>query len=124
MEDEQELVHRSQRGDLQAFNELVERYQGQAYNLVLCMTGDEALAADATQETFISAYKAIGGFRGGNFRSWVLRIAANATRDILRAARSRSMLSLEALEAASGTIPRSHTGGVAGGVCPAYGACR
>ena len=102
MDDEQELIHRSQGGDLDAFNGLVERYQGQVYNLALRMLGDEALAADAAQETFLSAYRAVGSFRGGNFRSWILRITANATRDLIRASRSRKALSLEALEMESG----------------------
>ena len=105
--DEQELISRSQRGDLTAFNELVERYQGQVFNLALRMLGSEAWAADAAQETFISAYRALKGFRGGSFRSWILRIAANATRDLLRAAKSRKADSLEALELESGSLPPS-----------------
>ncbi len=105
--DEQELISRSQRGDLTAFNELVERCQGQVFNLALRMLGSEAWAADAAQETFISAYRAMKGFRGGSFRSWILRIAANATRDLLRAAKSRKADSLEALEQESGSLPPS-----------------
>ena len=105
MDDEHQLIDRSQHGDLAAFNELVDRYQSRAYNLALRMLGDEALAADATQESFISAYRAIKGFRGGSFRSWILRITANSTRDLLRAAKSRRAISLEALEADAGTLP-------------------
>ena len=89
MEDESNLIQRSQQGELDAFNQLVECYQRQVYNLALRMLSDESLAQDATQEAFISAYRAIGGFRGGNFRSWVLRITANACRDLLRAAKAR-----------------------------------
>ena len=107
MDDEHQLIDRSQHGDLIAFNELVDRYQSQAYNLALRMLGDEALAADAAQESFISAYRAIKGFRGGSFRSWILRITANSTRDLLRAAKSRRALSLEALETDSGALPHS-----------------
>ena len=107
MDNEQELIDRSQRGDLGAFNALVERYQGHVYNLALRMLGDESLAADAAQETFLSAFRAIKGFRGGSFRSWILRITANATRDLLRAAKSRSALSLEAVETESGRVPHS-----------------
>ena len=107
MNDEQELILRSQRGDLSGFNELVERYQGQVFNLALRMLGSEAWAADAAQETFISAYRAIKGFRDGSFRSWILRIAANATRDLLRASKARKADSLEALEMESGSLPPS-----------------
>lgn len=108
MDEEHQLIDRSQHGDLVAFNELVDRYQSQAYNLALRMLGDEALAADATQESFISAYRAIKGFRGGSFRSCILRITANSTRDLLRAAKSRRALSLEALETDSGALPHSN----------------
>ncbi|MBI4340191.1 MAG: sigma-70 family RNA polymerase sigma factor [Chloroflexi bacterium] len=102
------LVQRSQKGDVDAFNQLVELYQGHVYNLALRMLGSESGAADAAQETFISAFRAIGGFRGGNFRSWLLRIAANACKDMLRAARARPTLSLEALEPDPEATPRSH----------------
>ena len=107
MEDESYLIQRSQQGELDAFNQLVERYQGQVYNLALRMLSDESLAEDAAQETFISAYRAIGGFRGGSFRSWVLRIAANACRDLLRAAKARRSISLEVLELTPEATPAS-----------------
>ena len=60
-----ELVSRSQRGDLGAFNVIVERYQSQVFNLVARMLGNRTWAEDVTQEAFISAYRAIGKFRGG-----------------------------------------------------------
>jgi len=107
MENEAQLISESQRGDLDAFNRLVEWYQGQVYNLALRMLGDKDLAADAAQETFISAYRSIGGFRGGNFRSWLLRIAANACRDLMRAARARRSISLDMLELTPDSIPHS-----------------
>ena len=108
MEDESQLVRRSQQGELDAFNQLVERYQGQAYNLALLMLGDQALAADAAQETFISAYRGINGYREGNLRSWFLRIATNASKDMLRSARARPAVSLDTLDLAPSATPRSH----------------
>lgn len=108
MEDETQLVQRSQQGELDAFNQLVERYQGQVYNLALRMLGDRALAADAAQEAFISAYRGIKGYRGGNLRSWFLRIAANACKDMLRSAKARPAVSLDALELVPSATPRSH----------------
>lgn len=94
---ETDLVRASQRGDLDSFNSLVEQYQGLVYNLSLRMLGKPHFAEDATQETFLSAYRAMGRFRGGNFRTWLLRIAANACRDQLRHRRSSSAYSLDAL---------------------------
>jgi RNA polymerase sigma-70 factor (ECF subfamily) len=90
------LVERSQGGDLDAFNALVLAYQGQVYNLCLRMLGSPQAAEDAAQEAFIAAYRAVPRFRGGRFRAWLLRIAANACYDELRRRRSRPQVPLEA----------------------------
>ncbi len=94
MED-QDLVSRSKAGDLDAFNMLVERYQQLAYNVALRMVGDRGTAEDVTQDAFVSAYRAIGTFRGGNFKAWLLRIVSNGCRDRFRAARRARTLSLD-----------------------------
>jgi RNA polymerase sigma-70 factor (ECF subfamily) len=92
------LIARAQDGDLAAFNCLVERYQGPVYNLCYRLTGDRESAEDAAQEAFLSAYRAIRGFAGGNVRSWLLRIAANASKDELRRRRRKDLaLSLDAM---------------------------
>lgn len=105
--DEQRLIQAAQRGDLDAFNELVLRYQNQAYNLAYRIMGDGDSAADASQEAFISAYRAIGGYRGGSFRAWLMRIVTNACYDELRRRKRRPTSSLEALlvvDAAPGEV--------------------
>ena len=102
--DESRLIARSQSGDLAAFNVLVECYQRQVYNLCLRLLVSAASAEDATQETFIAAYRRIDSFRGGNFRAWLLRIAANASYDELRRQRRRPVASLEAVAAAQGGV--------------------
>ncbi len=94
--EEAALIERSQGGDLEAFNALVLAYQSQVYNLCLRMLGSPQAAEDATQEAFISAHRAIGRFRQGSFRAWLLRIAANACYDELRRRRSRPQVPLEA----------------------------
>jgi RNA polymerase sigma-70 factor (ECF subfamily) len=95
--DEQELISRSQSGDIQAFNDLVELYQRQVYNVALRMLGSAETAEDATQDTFVSAYRAIARFRGGSFKAWILRIAANSCRDKMRVSRRASIVSLDSL---------------------------
>jgi RNA polymerase sigma-70 factor (ECF subfamily) len=90
-----ELVNRSKRGDLGAFNMIVERYQTQVFNLSARILGNMTTAEDAAQETFISAYKALNSFRGGSLRAWLLRIASNQCYDILRASRRRPADSLD-----------------------------
>ncbi len=89
------LVERARAGDLDAFNVLVDRYQRQVYNLCLRMLGTREAAEDATQDAFLSAYRRLGDFRGGQFRSWLLRIATNASIDELRRAKRHGAAPLE-----------------------------
>lgn len=95
--DEAQLIARGRDGDADSFNQLVEAYQGHVYNLSLRMLGTSESAQDATQEAFISAWRGLGGFRGGSFRSWLLSIAANACRDELRRRKRRPTTSLDDL---------------------------
>ena len=94
--DESAWITAARRGDREAFNRLVVHYQDLAYNVAYRIMGDPDVAADATQDAFISAYQALSGFRGGSFRSWLLRIVTNACYDVLRARKRRPTVSLDA----------------------------
>lgn len=96
--DEQALVASARRGDVRAFNQLVMLHQSMAYNLAYRILGSEDAAADATQDAFLSAYKAMSSFRGGSFKAWVLRIVTNACYDQLRARQRRPTTSLDDME--------------------------
>ncbi len=93
--DEADLLARVRKGDLAAFNLLVEHYQTAVFNLCLRMLGTPQTAEDATQEAFIAAYRHLDKFRGGSFRSWLFRIAANACYDELRRRKARATSSLD-----------------------------
>jgi len=95
--DEQALIASARKGDVRAFNQLVMHYQSLAYNVAYRILGDGDAAADATQDAFLSAYKAMPKFRGGSFKSWVLRIVTNACYDQLRAKKRRPTSSLDDL---------------------------
>jgi len=95
--DEPALIREAQGGDLNAFNHLVLEYQTQVYNLAYRIMGEEASAADATQEAFISAYRHMGYYRGGSFKAWLMRIVTNACYDELRRRKRRPAASLDAL---------------------------
>lgn len=95
--DEAELIARSQKGNVAAFNQLVIAHQEIVYNVALRTLGDPDGAADATQDAFISAFKAIASFRGGSFRVWLLRIVTNACYDALRTQKRRPSQSLDGL---------------------------
>lgn len=96
--DEQALIEQAQRGELEAFNELVLHYQGLAYNVALRIMRDPPSAADATQEAFLSAFGAIRRYRGGSFRAWLMRIVTNACYDELRRRKRRPASSLEEMQ--------------------------
>lgn len=95
--DERQLIADSQRGDVYAFNRLVERYQGRIYALCARMLSDNEAAADATQDTFLSAYRSIARYRGGSFVAWITRIATNACYDQLRVRQRKPSTSMDAL---------------------------
>lgn len=94
---EPERIAAARGGDLDSFNRLVIAYQAQVYNLAYRIMGESDSAADAAQEAFIAAYKSLRGFRGGSFRSWLLRIVTNSCYDELRRRRRRPSTSLEAM---------------------------
>ena len=94
-EQEKAYVELAQKGDIDAFNMLVEQHQRLAVNLAARLLGDLGLGEDATQNAFMSAYRGLSGFRGGNFRSWLLRIVANACHDIRRSSSRRPTASLD-----------------------------
>lgn len=96
--DEQALIASARKGDVRAFNQLVMLYQSIAYNLAYRILGNQDSAADATQDAFLSAFKAISRFRGGSFKAWVLRIVTNACYDQLRVRQRRPTSSLDDLE--------------------------
>ena len=95
--DEPILIHDAKHGDLDAFNRLVLQYQDMLYNTAYRILGDPALAADATQEAFISAFRKLKSYRGGSFKAWLLRIVTNACYDELRRQKRRPTTLLEPL---------------------------
>ena len=87
----------AQRGNLASFNQLVESYQQLCFNVALRLVNNPDTAADVTQDAFLSAYRHLDQFRGGSFRSWLLRIVTNASYDVLRIRRRHDAASLDVL---------------------------
>jgi len=78
---EELLVRRAADGDPAAFDWLMRRHQDAVFNMLYRMTGNQDLAFDLVQETFLKAYKAIDTFRlGARFYTWVYKIALNSLR--------------------------------------------
>jgi RNA polymerase sigma-70 factor (ECF subfamily) len=105
LDDEAGVVARAVAGDRVAFARLVEHYQSACYGLAWRLIGNPDLAADATQDAFVHAYDAIGRFRGGVFRSWLLRITANASYDILRRNQRRPTSALPDADEGEAELP-------------------
>lgn len=93
--DEAGLIKDAKRGDVNAFNRLVLEYQQLAYNVAYRIMGDPQSAEDRTQESFIAAYQKLNQFRGGSFKSWLLRIVTNNCYDELRRYKRRPQSSLD-----------------------------
>ena len=97
--EEESIIHRAQKGDLAAYDELIRRYQERIYATVYHMTSNHEDANDLTQEAFIKAYHALKSFKGGSsFYTWVYRIAVNKTINFLKQRKHRSALSLNDLD--------------------------
>jgi RNA polymerase sigma-70 factor (ECF subfamily) len=94
-DEERRLVEVAQRGDVESFNELVRLFEGRVYTLCYRMLGDAESAADASQDAFLAAFRNLRSFRGGSFRSWMLRIATNTCYDMLRVRKRRPSVSLD-----------------------------
>jgi RNA polymerase sigma-70 factor (ECF subfamily) len=95
--EEEKLIEAAREGDARAFATLMAPYQGLLYNTAYRILGDGEAAADATQETLLSVYRALDRFRGGSFKAWLLRIVTNACYDHLRRKQRRPTSSLEVL---------------------------
>jgi RNA polymerase sigma-70 factor (ECF subfamily) len=82
---DEELVARSQRGDVDSFNQLILRWERPIYALAYRVIGREEEARDVCQEAFLRAVRALPGFRGqAKFSSWLYRITLNLCRDWIR----------------------------------------
>ena len=108
-EAESQWIAAAKLGDAQAFRRLVEAHARALYPVCFRILGDAALAEDAVQETFISAWRGLDRFDGrASFGTWLHRIAVNAALMLLRSRRDAASLDdtpEEVLSIAPGTVP-------------------
>lgn len=96
---ESELVVRAKAGDMEAFNDLIRRYQERIYATVYHMTSNHDDANDLAQEAFIKAFHALKSFKGdSSFFTWVYRIAINKTINFLKQRKNRIFLSINDMD--------------------------
>jgi RNA polymerase sigma-70 factor (ECF subfamily) len=97
--DEMELVASARKGNLEAYDELVRRYQERIYATVYHMTANHEDANDLAQEAFIKAFHALRSFKGGSsFYTWVYRIAVNKTINFLKQRKNKAQMSLNDMD--------------------------
>lgn len=96
LNDDSELVARTQAGDPAAFDELVVKYSPRLYSLVYNMTSNHEDTNDLLQDIFAKAYRSIKGFRGkSSFYTWMHSISVNMTINFLKKRGRRFSLSLD-----------------------------
>jgi RNA polymerase sigma-70 factor (ECF subfamily) len=93
---DEQIVERALTGDAEAFGEIVQRWERRIFALAYGMLGREEDARDATQETFLAAFRNLRGFRGeAKVSSWLHRIAVNQCITRQRRARVRNEAALD-----------------------------
>jgi RNA polymerase sigma-70 factor, ECF subfamily len=84
------VLARARQGDSDAFRALVEQHSRRAFQLAYRITGNEQDAEDVVQESFIRAYRQLNRFEArAHFGTWLHRIVANCSVDLIRSRRSR-----------------------------------
>jgi len=99
-----ELVEASRRGELDAFGQLVARYQDVVCAVSYSSTGDRALSEDVAQDTFVAAWRRLDRVRAGSLRPWLCAIARNLGRKARRRTRHEQPIDVDA-HIAAGSSP-------------------
>jgi len=90
------LIERSRNGELDAFEQIVRRYENKVYNIAYRFLGNHSDAADLAQEVFLRIYKALPGFRGdSSLTTWIYRITSNVCRDEIRRQQRAHVVSID-----------------------------
>ncbi|HEX9930183.1 MAG TPA: sigma-70 family RNA polymerase sigma factor [Pyrinomonadaceae bacterium] len=99
MESCDDLIARVQSGDREAFGLIFEHHSRFIYKFIYAMLGDQSLAEELTQETFLGAYKGIHGLRGeAQLKTWLCGIAKNVVYKSFRSNRKEGMKSGDEIE--------------------------
>src|SRR5437762_8663647 len=101
------LVDASQKGDMQAFEELVARHRDKIYARAFSMMRNEEEAIDLSQEAWVKGWQRLKQFQGeAKFGTWMTRIVINLCLDQLRKQKRQRTESIEAMDEESGGVER------------------
>ena len=85
MADEEKLVRKAQKGDVEAFEKIISDYRSLVFNVSYRFSGNAEDAADMSQEIFIKLFKNINSFRfQSKLSTWIYKIATNTCLDIVK----------------------------------------
>jgi len=86
--EEEDLVARAQRGDVDAYEQLVRAYQRIAFRIAFLLSGNASDAEEAAQDGFVDAWRSLTQYRGdASFRAWLARIVTRRCLDVVAARR-------------------------------------
>ncbi|MCI5549957.1 MAG: sigma-70 family RNA polymerase sigma factor [Clostridiales bacterium] len=98
MQGDELLLRRACKGDVQAFEELMQSHESRIYAIALRMMGNREDAQDCAQEAMVRIYRAMGSFKGQSaLATWIYRITMNTCLDELRRRKARKVTSLDSL---------------------------
>ena len=98
MQSDELLLRRAQKGDAEAFEELMAAQESRMYAIALRMMGNREDAQDCAQEAMVRIYRAMGSFKGqSSLATWIYRITMNTCLDELRRRKVRKVTSLDTL---------------------------
>lgn len=98
MQGDELLLRRACKGDVQAFEELMQSHESRIYAIALRMMGNREDAQDCAQEAMVRIYRAMGSFKGQSaLATWIYRITMNTCLDELRRRKARKITSLDSL---------------------------
>jgi RNA polymerase sigma-70 factor (ECF subfamily) len=106
---DEQLVEAFQNGDASAFDALLDRWDLKIRGAIYRLVGPHEDVRDLCQETFLKAYRGLGGFKKeARFSSWLYQIAVNACRDRQRRRRGRTLISLDDLDGNEVALPAAN----------------
>lgn len=98
MQGDELLLRRACKGDVQAFEELMQSHESRIYAIALRMMGNREDAQDCAQDAMVRIYRAMGSFKGQSaLATWIYRITMNTCLDELRRRKARKVTSLDSL---------------------------
>ncbi|MEO7300712.1 MAG: sigma-70 family RNA polymerase sigma factor, partial [Verrucomicrobiota bacterium] len=104
---DESLVKSAQKGDMQAFEEMVRRHRDKIYGRAFSMMRNEEEAVDLSQEAWVKAWQRLVQFQGdSSFATWITRIVINLCLDQMRKNKRTRAESIEALNEESGGVER------------------